>query len=151
MSSYGTIGRPTDKQIRETGRECGPGGATRPEPEATSKILLSRFSAWEPDDEFYKFARLSLYVDPSAMPFDNNVMGYRKSEPRSFTRRLCGEKGIEQFLSHLGRDAGTVFANADFDSLAESPGRSAKQGLKAFVICLDFAQSGGIEAVGNQV
>ena len=58
---------------------------------------------------------LGLDIDPAAMLLDDDVVGHREAEPGSFSGRLGGEEGIEHLLPDLGRDAGAVVANADFD------------------------------------
>jgi hypothetical protein len=103
------------------------------------------------NDELGKDAGLSLDVDPAAVLLDNDVMGHRESEPRSFPCRLCGEERIEHLFAYFRQDAGAVVANTDFDCLAEVPRGSAEDWFKALVARFDLAPSRGIEAVGNQV
>jgi hypothetical protein len=103
--------------------------------------------ARQDDDELGKHAGFSLDVDPAAVLLDNDVMRHGEAEPCPFSSRFSSEEGIEHLLSHLGRDAGTVVANTDFDGLTKVPGGSSEDGLEGLVACLDFAPGRGIEAV----
>ena len=60
------------------------------------------------------------------MLLDDDVMGHREAEPCSFPSRFGREEGIEHLFSHLGRDAGAVVANPDFDSVTEVLGRGGE-------------------------
>jgi hypothetical protein len=62
--------------------------------------------------------------------FHDDVVTHRKAKPGSFTRRLGGKERIEHLFPHLGRDSGSVVANADFYRIAEVSGGCADHGLK---------------------
>ena len=47
-----------------------------------------------------------------------------RPEPGALASRLGGEERIEHLVLHLGRNAGAVVANPDFDAVAEVFGRS---------------------------
>ena len=86
------------------------------------------------------------------MLFYDDVMGHREAEPCPVSGRFGGEEGIEHLFSHLGRDAGTVVANTDFDCLAKVPGGSSENRLKDLIVaCFYPTFVCGVEAVGNQV
>src|SRR5262249_42178167 len=140
-------------------RDCS-GGGVRGMPRHVAKghkqsfQLLARGSAVvarQGNYELSKHSGLSLYIDLTAMLFDNDVMGHREAEPCSFASRFGCEEGIEYSFSHLGRDAGTVVANPDFDCFAKIPCGSAENGLKGLVTEFDLAPRRSIEAVGNQI
>src|ERR1700746_1452408 len=54
------------------------------------------------NDELGKHAKRSLYVDPATMLFDDDVVGYRETEPCPFSGWLGGVRRIEHLFSHLG-------------------------------------------------
>ena len=65
-------------------------------------------------------------VSTSILPpmlLDNDVMSYRKAEPRSSTGRLGGEERIEYLLFYIGRDTKAVITDTDFHRAAKVPGR----------------------------
>ena len=64
-----------------------------------------------------------------AMLLDDDVMAERKAEPGALTGRLGREERIEHLLLHLGRNAGAVVADPDFDAVAEVLGRGGKRRL----------------------
>ena len=49
----------------------------------------------------------------------DDVVADRQAEPRPFTRRLRGEKGLEQLGPHFRLDAGPVVADFDLYRVAE--------------------------------
>ena len=64
-------------------------------------------------------AGLGLDIDRAAMLFHDDVMAHRQSKPGAFAGRLGRKERIEHLFLDLGRDAGAVVANADFDGVAE--------------------------------
>ena len=85
------------------------------------------------------------------MLLDDDVVTNGQAKPSSFTGRFGGEERIEHLFLHLGRNAGAVVANANFDTVAEVLGRGGKGGLIAAPIGFGFTLRRRIEAVGDQV
>ena len=81
------------------------------------------------------------------------MMSWLSERPRPgpFAGRLGREERIEHLLLHLGRNAGAVVADPDFDAVAEVLGRGRKRRLVAAAVGFRFALGRGVEAVGNQV
>src|SRR5882757_4072268 len=67
------------------------------------------------NNELGKCAGLGFDIDPPTVLLDDDVMGHREAETCTLPGRFGGEEGIEHLLSHLGRYAGTVVVNSDFD------------------------------------
>src|SRR5579862_8827118 len=116
--------------------------------------MISRFAEGRPftrqnNPKFGELAGLGIDLYGPAMLLDDDVMADREPKPRTFTRWLGGEKRIEHLLLHVGRYAGAVVANADFDAVAEVLGRSSEDGLVIAAIGLGFALGGGIKAETN--
>jgi hypothetical protein len=85
------------------------------------------------------------------MLLDDDVMGHRKAQPRSFSGRLGSEEGIEHLFSDAWRDTGAIVANPDFDRLAEVSGGRAERRLEGSVVVLGLAPGRSIEAVGDEI
>jgi hypothetical protein len=107
--------------------------------------------AWKGNDKLGEYTGFRLDVDPTAMLFDNDVMGHRKAEPGPFPGWFGSEKGIEHLLSYLGRDAAAVVANSDFDCVTKVTGGSVEDRFKRLVALFDLAPGRSVEAVGNQI
>src|SRR6516164_2058079 len=116
-------------------------------PLALGNAVVARQS----DDELGKYARLSLDVDPAAVLLNNDVMCHRQAEPCPFPGWFGGKEGIEHLRSHLGRDAGTVVANPDFDRFAEVPGGRTQDRLEGVIIRFGLASYRSIKPIGNKV
>ena len=85
------------------------------------------------------------------MLLDDDVVTNGQAKPSPFTGRLGRKERVEQLLLHLGRNAGAVVANPDFDAVAEVLGRGSKRRLVVASIRLGFALRRRVEAVGDQV
>src|SRR5690349_25092878 len=68
------------------------------------------------NDELGELAELGLNVNPAAVLLYNDVMSHREAESCPFPGRFSGEERIEDLLSDLRWDAGTVVPDADFRS-----------------------------------
>ena len=116
--------------------------------------LLARACAivpWQGNDKLGEFAEPGLDVDPTAVLFDNDVVGHREAETGSFPGRFGGEEGIEHFRSHLGRDAAPVVANPDFDRFTQAPCDCAQNGIEGVIHHVGLACCRGIKPIGDQV
>src|SRR4029077_1667783 len=69
----------------------------------------------------------------------------------TFPCRLGRKERVEQLLPHLGRDAGAVVANPDFDSVTEVLSRGGECRRVVASICFGLTLGGRIEPVGDQV
>src|SRR5665213_2955141 len=58
-------------------------------------------------------------IDRATVLFHDDVVTHRQSEPGAFTRRLGRKERVEHLFLHLGRNAGAVVANPDFDMVTE--------------------------------
>jgi hypothetical protein len=85
------------------------------------------------------------------MLLDDDVVTDGQAKPSSFTGGLCRKERAEQLLLHLGRNAGSVVANPDFDAVAQILGRGSKRGLIVAPIRISLTLRRGVEAVGDQV
>ena len=89
--------------------------------------------------------RIDLYKP--AMLLDDDVVTDGQAKPRSLANGLGGEEWTKQLGLYLGRNAGAIVANPDFDAVTEVFGRSSKDRLIIGPIRVRFALGGGIEAV----
>src|SRR6516164_1379488 len=101
--------------------------------------------------ELSECAGLGVDIDAAAMLLDNDIMCHRQAEPCPFPGWFGGEEGIEHLRSHLGRDAGTVVANPDFDRFAEVPGGRTQDRLEGVIIRFGLASYRSIKPIGNKV
>src|SRR6516164_5691481 len=115
-----------------------------------SSISFSRQLARQRNDEFGKNAGLSIDINFAAMLFHHDVVAHRQPKPGALAGGLGGEERIEHLLPHLGRNAGAVVPNPDFDTVAEVFRHRAERRLKA-VACGLLALGRGVKSVGNQV
>ncbi len=76
-------------------------------------------------------AGLGVDVDRAAMLLHDDVVAHRQAKPGALARRLGGEERIEHLLLHLGRNAGAVVADADFDVVAEVLGGRASASARS--------------------
>ena len=81
------------------------------------------------------------------MLLDDDVVTNGQAKPRPFSGGLGRKERIEQLLLHLGRNAGAVVADPDFDAVAEVLGRGSKRGLVVASIRFRFALRRRVEAV----
>ena len=87
----------------------------------------------------------------AAMLFHDDVVAHRQPQPGAFAGWFCREEGIEHLLLHLGRDAGAVVADADFDMVVAPARRGDDQRLELRSSIVGLAFGYRIEAVGDQV
>ena len=85
------------------------------------------------------------------MLLDDDVVTDGQAKPGPFAGGLGREERIEHLLLHLGRNAGAVVADPDFDAVAEVLGRGSQRGLVVAAIRLRLALCRGVEAVGDQI
>src|ERR1019366_6575316 len=85
------------------------------------------------------------------MLLDDDIIAQRKAETSSLAGGLRRKERIEHLFLYLGRNAGAVVANPDFDGVAEVLGGGGKRGLVAASIRFRFALRCRVEAVRNQV
>ena len=71
--------------------------------------------------------------------------GQAKAGP--FSGRLCRKEGREQPLLHLGRNAGAIVADSDFDAVAKVLCRGSKRRLVIASIRFRFAFRCRVEAI----
>jgi hypothetical protein len=83
------------------------------------------------------------------MLIDDDVVTQRKAEAGSLACRLRRKEWIEHPFLHLGRDAGAVVTNLNFDAVAEVLGRGCECGFVVVSNSFRFALCGRIEAVGD--
>ena len=81
------------------------------------------------------------------MLLDDDVVTDGKAKPRALADGLGREERIEHLFLHLGRNAGAVVANPDFDAVAEVLGRGSKSRLIIAPIRVRFALRRRIEAI----
>ena len=81
------------------------------------------------DPEFRELAGLGIDLNRPAMLLDDNVVTDRKAEAGSLASGLGRKEGIEHLVLHLGRNAGAVVADPDFDAVAKVSGRGSKRWL----------------------
>ncbi len=62
------------------------------------------------------------------MLLDDDIVTDGEPKTGSFSGRLSREEWIEQLAPHLGRNAGTVVADPDFDAVAEVFGGGSRVG-----------------------
>ena len=72
------------------------------------------------NSKFGELAGLRIDLYRPRVLLDDNVVTDGKTEPSSFTGRLCREERIEQLRPYLRRDAGAVVAYPDFDLVTEA-------------------------------
>ena len=110
--------------------------------------MLKGFTrARQNDPKFGEFAGLRIDLNRPAMLLDDDVVTDGQAQPGPFTGRLGRKERVEQLLLHLGRYAGAVVANPDFDPVAEVLGRGSQRGLVIALIGVHFALGRGVEAV----
>ena len=80
--------------------------------------------AREDDRKFGELAGLRIDLDRPAMLLDDDVVTDREAKPGTFPGGLGCEERIEQFVLHLGRNAGAIVADPDFDAVAKVLGGS---------------------------
>ena len=84
--------------------------------------------------KFGELAELAVDFNRATVLLGDDVIGDRQTEPGAFAGGLCRDKGLEQFFSDLGRDAGAVVTHPHFDSVAE-----ARTGAVGQVLCATIA------------
>ena len=85
------------------------------------------------------------------MLLDDDVVTDRQAKPRPLAGGLGREERIEHLFLYLGRNAGAVVADPDFDAIAEVFGRGSKGGLVVAPIACCFALGRRVEAIGDQI
>ena len=75
--------------------------------------------------KFGEHAGLGFDLYRPAMLLDDDVVTDGQTKPSPFTGWLGREERIEHLVLHLGRYAGAVVADADFDAVAEVLGRGS--------------------------
>src|SRR5262249_54462947 len=101
--------------------------------------------------KFGEFPGLAFHLYDAGMLFDNNVVADRKAKPGALAGWFSCKERIEHSFPDLGRNAGAIVANSDFDTITEILCGRTKGRLIAFVAALRFALCRRVEAVRNQV
>jgi hypothetical protein len=99
------------------------------------------------DPELGELAGLRIDLNRPAMLLDDDVVADREAKPGAFASWLGCEERVEQFVFHLGRNAGAVVANPDLDAIPEALGRGSKRWLVVAAICFRFALGRRVKAV----
>ena len=81
------------------------------------------------------------------MLLDDDVVADGQAKPSPFSGGLRREERIEHLFLHLGRNAGAVVADPDFDAVSEVLGRGREDRLIVAAIGIRFALGRRIEAV----
>src|SRR6267154_3888312 len=115
-----------------------------------SRFWLSCACTRQRNNEFCKYARLSIDVDCAAMLFHHDVVAHRQTKPGALARGFGGEEGVEHFLLHFQWDTRAIVADPDFHLGAEAFGGGAQRRIEAVLAGL-LALARGVEAVRNQV
>src|SRR6516162_2190723 len=107
--------------------------------------------AGQANDEFSELALTAVDFDCATMLLADDVIADRQAEPGAFTSRLARDKGLEQFVPDLRRDAAAVVAHPNFNSVAEIAGRYSQRRpkVRAGAVALPFGSR--IKAVAKQV
>ena len=84
------------------------------------------------------------------MLLHDDIVSDGQAEPGALSSRFCREKGIENLIPDLGRNAGAVIAYPDLYTITKVSGCSRKRGLVT-AVRLRFALGRRIEAVRDQV
>src|SRR5580700_7769990 len=103
------------------------------------------------DREFGELADSAVDLDRAAMLLGDDVPADRQTEAGALAGRLGGEERLKQLVPDLGRNAGAVVADADFDRLAEIVRRRCQGRLELGVASLPLALGGGVEAIAEQI
>ena len=82
---------------------------------------------------------------------DDDVVTDGQAKPSAFTGRLCRKERVKQLLLDLGRNAGAVVTNPDFNAIAEVLGCRSKRRLVVASIRFGLTLRRRVEAVGDQV
>src|SRR5215469_2563421 len=108
-------------------------------------------SAGQSNGELSEIADLAIDGDRAAMLLGHDVVADREAEAGAFTSRLGREERLKKPVSVVGRDAGAVVTDADFNGVAEIPRRYLQSGLELGVVPLPLALVGGVEAIAEKV
>src|SRR6478735_8434687 len=73
--------------------------------------------------DFRKFARLGIDLDRAAMLLHDDVVTDREPKPCALSGGFRREEWIEHLLPDVGRNAGAVVADPDFNAVAKVLGR----------------------------
>src|SRR6185437_8296581 len=125
---------------RKSWRNCWRNSASTSGSSSTTKTrtLTSRplipvcnaAGARQPHRKFGELPRFGFDLDRTAVLLYDDVVTHRQAEPGAFTRRLGGEERVEHLFPHLGRNAGAVVADSDFDAVAEVAAGDVDDGIK---------------------
>ena len=85
------------------------------------------------------------------MLLHDDVVRHRETKAGSFTGWLGREERVEHLFLHLGRDAGAVVANANFDGGSEVLRGGPEGWLKTRFFILGLAPGRSIDAVRDQI
>src|SRR6266404_8327517 len=91
--------------------------------------------AGQNDPELGEFARLRFDLDRPAMLFNDDAIAQREAKAGSLAGGFCRKERIEHLFLHLGRNAGAVVADSNFDAVTEVFGRGNDGGLVACKGC----------------
>src|SRR5260370_35441688 len=85
------------------------------------------------------------------MLFNDDIVAQRKAEAGSLASGFCRKERIEYLFLHLGRNAGTVVADSDFDAITEVLGCGSEGGLETASIRFRVALRRRVEALQDQI
>src|ERR1700682_5046579 len=85
------------------------------------------------------------------MLFNYDIVTQRKTETGSLAGGFCRKERIEHLFLYLGRNAGAVVADSNFDAVTEVLGRDREDGLVTASLHFRFALRRRVEAVRHQV
>ena len=71
------------------------------------------------DPDLSELARLRIDLDRPRMLLHDDVVSDGQTEARTLTGGFCREEGIEHLFPDLGRNAGAVVANPNFNFVTE--------------------------------
>src|SRR5215471_13223718 len=85
------------------------------------------------------------------MLLDDDVVANGKAKARALSGGLGREEWVEHLFLHVGRDAGAVVADRDFDSITEVSSDCRESGLIATAVSLRPAFGRSVKTIGNQI
>ena len=80
-------------------------------------------------DEFGAFIFIGNHFQTPAMPLRDNIIRQTQPQSRALSSRLCGEKGLEDFLADGFRDAEAIVLYLNQDLIVNFLGGNGDGGL----------------------